>query len=89
MAKKRLSNKLKEYAYDKFAEVFGNQGHDQWPDGHALDIFLNDQPEFIDEDAIDRFVMMCLDEYRDVHWQKDMEMPRAWNGKVPKKTKLK
>jgi hypothetical protein len=87
MAKKLSKNKLKEYAYDKFAEVFGPQGHDQWPDGQALDIFLDDYDKEYPYDAsdIDDFIQMCLDQYRDQWWQKDMEMPLAWNGKVPKK----
>jgi hypothetical protein len=87
MAKKLSKNKLKEYAYDKFAEVFGPQGHDQWPDGQALDIFLDDYDKEYpyDESDIDDFIQMCLDQFRDQWWQKGMEMPLAWNGKVPKK----
>jgi hypothetical protein len=79
---------LREYAYDKFAEVFGPQGHDQWADGQALDIFLDDYDEEYpyDEGSIDDFVQMCLDQFRDQWWQKGMEMPLAWNGKVPKKS---
>ena len=89
MAKKLSKNKLREYAYDKFAEVFGPQGHDQWPDGQALDIFLDDYDKEYpyDESDIDDFIQMCLDQFRDQWWSKDMEMPLAWNGKVPKKSK--
>ena len=75
---------LLKYASQKFFEVFGEP--DEWPDWQALEIYVDDNARDLSEGDIDDFIQMCLDEYRSAHWKRGMEMPKAWGGKVPKKS---
>ena len=83
---KKLTKKaLEKYASLKFWEVFGEP--DDWPDWYPLTVYIDENAkDGLTESDIDDFIAMCLDEYRDAHWKRGMEMPKAWNGKAPKKS---
>ncbi len=75
---------LEKYASQKFFEIFGEP--DEWPDWQAVMIYIEDNHDGLKESDVDDFIQMCLDEYLDAHWKSGMQMPKAWNGVVPKES---